>query len=424
MPVLGYHEFLRSANETLRRPENGGRVVAGLVVAFEGLAELDGVLGYAAVDELMHQAGERLVEALHETDLVGYTGRHQLGCLLDALPGESHAVLAAHKILRTLAAPFRLGERRLVVAPRLGVAVSDHLARDAGELLRRANTAMRQARREREPLKVYAQDADELMLLGLDLWGDLGRAIEESELYLVYQPQLVLATGKIEGAEALLRWTHPQRGPIRPDIMVHVAEGTELISKLTLWVFNTALRQCAEYRRAGLDVGVSINFSAGNLREPDLVDLVAQGLDLWGVPAERIVIELTETAVMEEHRGSLEALNRFKEMGLGIAMDDFGTGYSSMARLRELPLDELKIDISFIRHLAAKPAHERIVDSMIGLSHKLGMRVVAEGVEDAVTRERLRALGCDMIQGYLIGRPMAFPDFVAAVSAHNRGGGA
>lgn len=180
--------------------------------------------------------------------------------------------------------------------------------------------------------------------------------------------------------------------------------------------FHTALRECSEYRRAGLNAGISINFSADDLRDPELTELVAQGLSLWGVSPGNVTIELTETAIMENHSGTLDTLHKLKDMGLKLAMDDFGTGYSSMARMLDLPLDEVKIDMIFVKHMTTKSAHDRIVDSMISLAHRLNLSVVAEGVEDIATYDRLRTLGCDVIQGYLIGKPMPLPELIQTVS--------
>jgi EAL domain-containing protein (putative c-di-GMP-specific phosphodiesterase class I) len=232
---------------------------------------------------------------------------------------------------------------------------------------------------------------------------------------LGYQPQINAVSGKIESTEALLRWNHPHRGSIRTNKLIQVAEGTELMPKLTLWVFHTALRECYEYRKAGLDAGVSINFSADDLRDPELLELVLQGLSLWGVPPGHVTIELTETAVMQNHSNILGTLHRLKDAGLRLAMDDFGTGYSSMARMLDLPLDEVKIDRVFVKHMTTRHTHDRIVDSMINLAHRLDLSVVAEGVEDFVTYERLRALGCDIIQGYFIGKAMPLPELIEAV---------
>jgi len=420
-PIPGYRGLLRQVARALASPPQDKRVIAVVLIDFEVLSELDSVLGYTTVDSLVREAARRLADALPGNDLVGHTGRHQLACLLTGLDSEMHAVLAAHKIMRTLAPPLVHGNRRLALSPRLGIAYAHRARRDPDELLRQASKAVQRARRQREPYATCTPDDDnDMLMVGMDLWAELGHAIEESEVYLVYQPQLCLASGRLENAEALLRWTHPERGPVRPDTMVQLAEGTELIARLTTWVINTALRECTEYRSAGLDTGVSINFSADNLRDPELVEIVAQALDVWGVPASRVVVELTETAVMTDNVGALDTLLCLKKMGLRISMDDFGTGYSSMARLRDLPLDEIKIDMSFIRGITTLPHHEQIVASMISLGHSLGLRVVAEGVEDQATCDRLRDMGCDLIQGYLIGRPARLPDFIQASTRFQR----
>jgi diguanylate cyclase (GGDEF)-like protein len=416
--IPGYRGLLRQVTRALATPARDERIIAVVLVDFEVLSELDSVLGYTAVDRLMREAAQRLTDALPDCDRVGYTGRHQLACLLAGMDSEMHAVLAAHKIMRTLTAPLVHGNRRIRLSPRLGIAYAHRAQHDAEELLRQANKALQRARRQREPYAAHApEDDSDVLMLGMDLWTELGHAIEESDVYLVYQPKLCLASGRLESAEALLRWTHPQRGPVRPDTMVQLAEGTDLIARLTTWVINTALRECSQYRQAGVNAGVSINFSADNLRDPELVETVAQALDIWGIPPSMVVVELTETAVMTDTVGALDALLRLKEMGVQISMDDFGTGYSSMARLRDLPLDEIKIDMSFIQSITTMPHHQQIVASMISLGHSLGLRVVAEGVEDQATSDLLRDMDCDLIQGYLIGRPARLPDFITACTA-------
>lgn len=395
----------------------GDRSPALAVIDLEGLGDIDAALGYDATDALLRQAGEALATALPGGS-VGMTGRHQLACMLPHVDGSGFAELAGHKMLRVLGEPFPCGEREVLLWPRAGLALSQGLHPVAPrKLLTQAYAAMRQARRERVRLRLHAPGATETMLEGVDLWSQLGDAIEDGSLHLEYQPQISLRSGQVESAEALLRWDHPEFGVIRPDIMVRAAEGTDLMPRLTHWVYNTALRQCAEYRQAGLAVGVSVNFSADDLQEPEVVDLVAQSLDLWGVPPEQVTVELTETAVMESHDAAArDALHNMKQLGLRISMDDFGIGYSSMERLLRMPLDELKIDMTFVHELISSPPHQRIVESMIGLGHKLGLTVVAEGVEDADTLNRLRALGCDLVQGFYLGRPARLPHFMKQVS--------
>lgn len=413
MTTLSYSNFLGTASEILLESQSTPQRYAVLVIDLERLPELDGVLGYSVVDEIVQQVSVLISDALNSKDIVGITGRYQISCLLVGLPTNSHATLAAHKVLRILNTPYSSGERHIFLLPRIGVSLSNQHGRsELSQLMSHASLAMHQARANRESIQLFVAEEDDLLLAGIDLWSDLEHAIETSELYMGYQPQLNVASGRIESTEALLRWKHPQRGPVSTEKVIGAAEGTELMSRLTLWVFNTALRQCAEYRKAGLDAGVSINFSADNLRDPELTELVMQGLNLWHVPPEHITIELTETAVMENAPGAMETLHELKDNGFKLAMDDFGTGYSSMARLLELPLDEVKIDMIFVKNMTTHSTHKRIVDSMIGLGHQLNLKVVAEGVEDMETYECLRAMGCDIIQGYLIGKAVPVAELI------------
>jgi EAL domain-containing protein (putative c-di-GMP-specific phosphodiesterase class I)/GGDEF domain-containing protein len=414
MTVLAYQDFLQTASRRLCDTHNTNRHNAVLIVNFERLAELDGVLGFAVVDDIVRKISWQLKDALNPGDLVGVTGRYQISCLLVDLLTGAHAMLAAHKILRMPVRPFISDKRNIILAARIGVAVN----RDNDtlhQLMSNASLAVHQAKLEQESIRLFVAEEEDPLLSQIDLWSDLGNAIETRELYLGYQPQINAVSGKIESTEALLRWNHPHRGSIRTNKLIQVAEGTELMPKLTLWVFHTALRECYEYRKAGLDAGVSINFSADDLRDPELLELVLQGLSLWGVPPGHVTIELTETAVMQNHSNILGTLHRLKDAGLRLAMDDFGTGYSSMARMLDLPLDEVKIDRVFVKHMTTRHTHDRIVDSMINLAHRLDLSVVAEGVEDFVTYERLRALGCDIIQGYFIGKAMPLPELIEAV---------
>ena len=417
MAALTYQDFLSKAYAALQHSAHNEQKKALLLIDFEKLSALESAVGFFPIDNILQQTFDLINNALHPNDIVGITGRHQICCLLTQLPSESHALLAAHKVLRIFQQRFPLGERLVVMFPRIGIAFSDLCNNELGLLLGNAGAALQQARFEHAPIKVYEKRQEDTILLGIDLWSDLGSAIEEGELTLYYQPQIDVVTEKIISTEALIRWNHPQRGLIQPDQFIKLAEGTELMGKLTLWVLNTALRHCASYRSAGLDAGVSINFSADNLLDPELPDLVMQGIEIWKIPSDRVMIELTESAIMEDQPGSLETLYALKRIGLKLAMDDFGTGFSSMERLLNLPLDEIKIDMMFVKDMLTSPIHERIVDSMINLGHQLNLMVVAEGVEDAQTYERLKLLGCDVIQGYFIGRPVPLAEIIRQVTS-------
>ncbi|MEO8156706.1 MAG: GGDEF domain-containing phosphodiesterase [Betaproteobacteria bacterium] len=411
--VLDYSAF-RSRVQALTGEDASSPRLGVLLLNLDGMQIIDSTLGFDFGDRLLKDASERLLNALKSTDVVGEIGRGQFVCLLVNLASSAHAVLAANKLFSALSAPISVDGRTLHLSPCVGIAQSEG-RHNADALLRAAAAAAHNARLRGEPYSDQQVVQDPLAMMQFDLQGDLKKAIENNDLFMCYQPQVDLRSGRIFSAEALLRWKHPVRGMIPPDKLVQVAERTGLITALTGWVFNTALRQCADYRALGLDLGVSINFSAANLRDAELVELVEQCIGLWDVPPERIMIELTETAVMDDQPSSLDALMRIKNLGVTLSMDDFGTGYSSMGRLRDLPLDELKIDMSFVRTMLAKPANERIVQSMIGIGKSLGLKVLAEGVEDVATRDRLRAMGCDFMQGYLVSKPLPLTEFVALV---------
>ncbi|HWQ39119.1 MAG TPA: GGDEF domain-containing phosphodiesterase [Burkholderiales bacterium] len=406
-----FHQAVRSAVE-----QHCARTCAVLMVDVGELWRIDTSAGFAATDRLLREAKGRLADALPDRDFVGELGRYHLGCLLTDVRSTEHALLAASKVIRALAEPFGVENHLMYLSARAGVALADANCRSGEELLRRAAHALAEARARRQGAALYDPSADPSTLAQLELLGDFTRAIENNELFLCYQPKINLATGAMAGAEALLRWEHPRKGMIPPFRLIQIAEYTGLIAKLTQWVINTALREFATCRAGGNDLGVSINFSAQNLRETDIVEVVSQAVALWAVPADRIVIELTETAVMENEPLAQDALLRLKALGLELSMDDFGTGYSSMSRLRDMPLDELKIDMSFVRNMLEAPVHERIVQSMVGLAHSLNLRAVAEGVENREILERLKALGCDCAQGYYLGRPMRMEEFMRCVS--------
>lgn len=411
--VLDYAHF-RSMAQALAGERPSPSRLGVLVVNVDGMQIIDSTLGFDFGDRLLADVGERLFEALKATDVVGELGRGQFVCMLIDMASAAHPMLAANKVFVVLSAPISVDGRSFHLSPCVGIAQSEG-RHDPDALLRDAAAAAQNARLKGEAFSDQKMGDDPLALLQFDLQGDLKSAIENNDLFMCFQPQVDLRSGRVFGAEALLRWKHPVRGMIPPDRLVQMAERTGLITSLTSWVFNTSLRQCAEYRARGLDLGVSINFSALNLHDVELVELLEQAIALWGVPPGRIVIELTETAVMDNQPSALDALMRIKNLGVLLSMDDFGTGYSSMARLRDLPLDELKIDMSFVRNMLARPANERIVHSMISLGKSLGLKVLAEGVEDLVTRERLRAMGCDYMQGYLTCKPLPFEEFVGFV---------
>ncbi|HSD60151.1 MAG TPA: bifunctional diguanylate cyclase/phosphodiesterase [Burkholderiales bacterium] len=415
---LGYSAFFDRVRGAVRA-DRGERTLAVAVINLEFVSKVDGSYGYAAGDDLLRALALRLRDALPQGDVVGEVSRTELTCLFPALLSEQHVELAVNKVMRTLRDPVTVGGHEVYPTPLVGVSSRRLAEDDPDALLREANLAMHCARRRPEGYALYDSKNSPAERLYYELHAELHHAIEENELALFYQPLMDLRTGRIIGSEALLRWNRPGKGYVTPDKVVFVAERTGLIQPLTGWISTVALRQSGALLAEGLDVSVSVNMSVQNLGEPELPRLIARALRLWDVPPSKLILELTETAMMDENPGSLEAMLQLKELGLKLAMDDFGTGYSSMARLRDLPLDELKIDMRFVRDMLASPRDEKLVHSMIDLAHCLGMYVVAEGVETREIANRLRDMGCDVIQGYYLAKPMPMDQYREFVLARN-----
>ena len=295
----------------------------------------------------------------------------------------------------------------LEVDTSLGITLYPEHGSDAETLLQRADVAMYVAKHDGSGLIVYGPDQDFDHIRQLTIKGELRNAIEQGLLDLAFQPKVHGATGRVVGAEALLRWRHPEHGFIPPDEFAGVAEHSGLIRPLTQWVLETALEQAARWRREGLPLGISVNISARNLLEDDLPSRLEAMIARHRLAPHLLTLEITESVIMRDPDRSLETMLRIRELGIGIAVDDFGTGYSSLAYLMRLPVNELKIDKSFVMNLDREAASTTIVRSTIDLAHKLGMQVVAEGVESEAIWSRLRKLGCDLGQGYHFSRPVA-----------------
>jgi EAL domain-containing protein (putative c-di-GMP-specific phosphodiesterase class I) len=309
-------------------------------------------------------------------------------------------------LLELLEQPFALGGLQLEIDASIGIALSPDHGSDADTLLRRADVAMYVAKRGNSGYALYTADRDQHSPMRLALVAELRRAIETDELSLYFQPKVRMDTGKVTCAEALVRWQHPRHGMLNPDLFVPIAEQTGLIRPLSRWVLDAALRQVNSWRHDGLDLSVAVNLSMRNLHDPEIADMIRRRLLRWGVPPESLTIEITESSLMADAARAMEVLNRLRAMGVGVSIDDFGTGYSSLAYLKRLPVHELKIDRSFVAHMATDENDAAIVRSTIGLAHELGLSVVAEGVEDQDTWDVLANVGCDVAQGYFISRPL------------------
>ena len=254
----------------------------------------------------------------------------------------------------------------------------------------------------------------------LILEGELRHAIEENQFFLLYQPKIDIRSGRTIGVEALVRWQHPQRGTIPPDQFISLAEQTGSIKQLTLWVLKEALRQSRSWQKAGLEISVAVNLSVRSLQAPQLLDHIKGLLSTWGVVSSSLRLEITESIIMADPGLALEIITQLTAMGIRFSIDDFGTGYSSLSYLQRLPVDEIKIDKSFVMNMMADENSAAIVGSIIDLAHHLGLKVVAEGVENKDILDRLTSAGCDVAQGYLISRPISQADLVAWLENQDR----
>jgi diguanylate cyclase (GGDEF)-like protein len=386
--------------------ERSARRLALLQLDLDGFKELNDTLGHHAGDDLLIAVSRRL-EAVVPGTLARLGGDE-----FAAIVPEGHDARAvAEAVGIALSAPLEIEGVGIAVTASVGIAHFPQDAHDSRELARRADVAMYDAKRLGTVVAGYTAEHDEHSLDRLSLAADLRNAFDRDELWLAYQPQVDIATGRISGAEALIRWRHPVRGDVPPGILLPIAERTGLMPQLTLWVLDKAVAQAAQWRRTGLDIRVAVNVSAIVLVDAGLPDRIAETLARHLLTADNLVVEVTEDAVMRDPTRAIDILNRIKASGVDIAVDDFGTGQSSLEQLKNVPADELKLDRSFVLGMVEDPQDAAIVGSVVGLGRALGLRVVAEGVETPQAFQRLAELGCDVAQGFGLARPMPAPQF-------------
>jgi diguanylate cyclase len=380
--------------------------LALLMMDLDRFREVNHTLGHRMGDLLLQQIGPRIQSVLEPSDSFMRLGGDEFAVLLRASADSRRATMVARAILDVLEEPFVLEGLKLDTQASIGIVFFPDHGCNADALIQRADVAMYAAKGSRSGYTIYAPDQDQNNPGSLVLMGDLRRAIVHDQLFLLYQPKIDLHTGQVAGVEALARWRHPQLGVILPDQFIPLAERTGLIMPLTLWVLHEALRQCHRWHQAGIELNVSANISMLNLQSRALPDQIAGLLKSCEVPASSFGLEITESTIMADPMRTMEIIKRMSEMGLQFSIDDFGTGYSSLAYLSKLPIDELKIDKSFVINMATQKEDIVIVRSTIDLAHNLGLKVVAEGVENEATKEKLALLGCDTAQGFHMSRPL------------------
>ena len=404
-----------------------GRLAAVLVMDVDRFREINDTLGHHAGDRVIAAVAARLRGVMRASDSLARLGGDEFAILMPSVMEASAPSALADRIRGALAAPLILQGVTLDLHASIGIAVHPDHGDDVTVLLQRAEIAMYVAKDARSGVEIYDPATDDHSTERLALVGELRHALDRDELVVHYQPQATIADGRVRWVEALVRWQHPERGLLGPVEFVQLAEHTGLIHPLTRHVLRAALEQCRRWRDRGIELSVAVNLSVRDLVDLDLPAAIAAELDRCGLPPQALGIEITETMLVLEQNRTIEVLGRLQRMGVRISLDDFGTGWSSLQYLSQLPVDELKIDRSFIRDLTSNHTGSSIVESTVNLARALGLTTVAEGVETAEVWDRLARLGCDVAQGYFVSRPlpaaelevwMAGADRHAAMSEH------
>jgi diguanylate cyclase (GGDEF)-like protein len=398
---------------------DGGAAV--MLIDLDHFKEINDTLGHHAGDGLLQEVATRLRETLGEEQTVARLGGDEFGVLLPEMARAGDAMLVAQKLIGRLREPFTMDGLTLEVDASIGIACYPAHGDDVEQLIQRADIAMYAAKEGGRGHVMFEPQLDRYSPRRLRLAGTLRQAIVDGEIVLYFQPKAELSTGRIVGVEALARWKHPELGLLGPVEFVPIAEQTGLIGPLTSHVLNEALRQVREWRDGGLDLSVAVNLSARSFLDAQLAAEIPPLLERWGVDASRLELEITESMLMIDPARARATLDRLSGIGLSLSVDDFGTGYSSLANLKRLPVDGIKIDKSFVIDMAHDASDAAIVRSTIDLAHNLGLKVVAEGVENQESWRRLREHGCDLAQGFHVSRPLPGDDLGRLILAHEAG---
>lgn len=374
--------------------------------------EINDALGHHVGDQVLQQVAEQSRGCLRASDTFARMGGDEFTILLPNTSNLDGAAVSAKKILTAINQPILIAGQRLQISASLGIALFPEHGDSAEVLLRNADAAMYEAKRTQVGYAVYSVDLDQHAEDRMRLLSELRHAIDHDELILHYQPKIDFVSGRVSGVEALVRWQHPTRGLLFPDAFIQLAETTGLIKALTMDVLKKILRQSEAWYESGLNLTTAVNISTLSIQDPEFPDQLADLLKRVNMPVSQLELEITETAVMTGTLRAVECIKRLNDLGLQIAIDDFGTGYSSMSRLKELLVAQIKIDKSFVKDMAVNHNDAMIVRSTVELGHSLGMKVIAEGVEDEAVWDKLKAFGCDSAQGYYMSRPITAEKFL------------
>ncbi len=400
--------FRARLDNRIAEAKGNDETFAVMLLDLDRFKEVNDTLGHHFGDELLRDLGPRLAETIGADGLVSRLGGDEFAVLPAEATADTEELEAiAQRLIKCVQQPVVVDDMTLEVGVSIGVARFPRDGEDPHSLLRSADVAMYAAKEAHTGCKVYAAALDRHSVRRLSVLSEFRRALDSDELVVFYQPIMYMDGRRVHGAEALVRWEHPELGLLPPSDFMPIVEQTGLIGPLTRHVLEQAVAQCAAWRLAGKELTVSVNLSVRNLLDPDLPALIGDLLTLYGLVPEALQLEITESMLMSDPERSLVTLTRLNQLGVGLSVDDYGTGYSSLANLRRLPIDELKIDRSFVSPMLSDESDLIIVRSTINLGHDLGLKVVAEGVEDEATLYRLDGLGCDFAQGYHFSKPLA-----------------
>ena len=414
LPTPEYAAFMDIFRSTIESHKQEGKQLGLLLIHVSKVEQVDRLLGLQRGEAFMLRVTRRMREGvLRKQDQLGRVSRDQLACLLPRIAGEGVAILAANKILGALEAPIPIGDQSFAPDAVIGIAVYPDHGADQQTLVRNGKLAVRAASGTSERNAVYNPAHGESEELKMRHEARLRNALEQGTLDLAFEPQLDLKSGRIGGLECRLRWTDGELGKVSEAQAMATAEASGLVREVTWWVFNNALRQCAEFEKAGLQMPISLKVTATSLFQPGFQEFVGRALRTWNIPPNRLVIEIDESALTGALELVTETLVRLKAHGLRLGVDGFGAGSSSLSNLAQLPLDEMKLGAIFTGDMKRAGAHAKVVRSLIGLARDLGFRVVAEGVVDAETALALTTLGCDRIQGEYVSPPLGAREIVA-----------
>ena len=397
--------FMDRLEQAILAAQRNDQPIAVLLMDLDHFKEINDTLGHHIGDLLLREIGPKIHQNLRSIDTIARMGGDEFLLLL---PGstQEQSIEISNKILSSIAEPFVVDGHTLEIDASIGIAIYPTHADDPNSLIRRADVAMYEAKHKRSGYNIYDPKADLHNPGRLTMMSELRQAITQNELSLYYQPKINLKTNQCIGVEALVRWNHPEKGQILPDIFIGDAEKSGAIKSLTQWVLTNAIKQSAQWNRDGFCIEMSVNISARDFQDPALLKLIEDQISNSTLEPSCLILELTESAVMTDTKKAFDSLAKLDKMGVKLAIDDFGAGYSSLDYLKRLPVDELKIDKSFVIDMATSKNDAAIVRSTVDLAHNLGLNVVAEGVENQITLDLLKDMNCDSMQGYFTSKPL------------------